>query len=172
MRYIVITSKHHDGFALFKSAYPFNIVDATPYGKDPIADLAKACLDQDMPLGFYYSQDQDWTAQGGGAARGHWDKAQDGDFAKYFHEKALPQLRGIAKQLSRRAANHLVRHAVAEHDAFSARRGTSRPSRAIRTSFGTTALAQAAAGDTETPEQHVPPTGCKNRGPETWRDDR
>ena len=44
MRYIVITAKHHDGFALFHSrASPFNIVDATPFGRDPLKELADAC---------------------------------------------------------------------------------------------------------------------------------
>ena len=44
MKYIVITSKHHDGFAMFCSqASPWNICDASPYGKDPLKDLAAAC---------------------------------------------------------------------------------------------------------------------------------
>ena len=44
MKYIVITAKHHDGFALFNSkASKWNIVDATPYGKDLIKPLAEAC---------------------------------------------------------------------------------------------------------------------------------
>ena len=65
-RYIVITSKHHDGFALFKSkASPYNIVDATPFKRDIIAELAKACAKQGMPLGFYYSQSQDWHEPNG-----------------------------------------------------------------------------------------------------------
>lgn len=57
MKYIVITSKHHDGFAMFKSdASDFNIVDATPYERNPLKELAKACLKYDVKLGFYYSQ--------------------------------------------------------------------------------------------------------------------
>jgi len=57
MKYIVITSKHHDGFALFKSAVSsYNVVDATPYKKDILAQLAAACAKRGMRLGFYYSQ--------------------------------------------------------------------------------------------------------------------
>ena len=70
MKYIVITSKHHDGFAMFDSkADPFNIVAATPFHRDPIRELAEECKKQGIKLGFYYSQDQDWTAPGGAALR-------------------------------------------------------------------------------------------------------
>src|SRR3954464_12817804 len=55
MKYIVITAKHHDGFALFKSAAsPFNVVDATPYQKDLLKQPADACAKPGMRLGFYY----------------------------------------------------------------------------------------------------------------------
>ena len=60
MRYIVITSKHHDGFCLFDSkATDYDILDRTPYTKDPLAALAKACREGGVRLGFYYSQ-LDW----------------------------------------------------------------------------------------------------------------
>jgi alpha-L-fucosidase len=66
MKYIVITSKHHDGFAMFDSkANAFNIVAATPFKRDPLQELAEECRKQGIKLGFYYSQDQDWTAPGG-----------------------------------------------------------------------------------------------------------
>ena len=68
MKYIVITAKHHDGFAMFDSkADPFNIVAATPFHRDPLRELALECKRQGLQLGFYYSQDQDWTAPGGAA---------------------------------------------------------------------------------------------------------
>jgi len=82
MKYIVITSKHHDGFAMFHSqASRWNITDATPFGRDPIKELAAACKKQGLKLGFYYSQAQDWNHPGGAAYGEHWDKAQDGDFS-------------------------------------------------------------------------------------------
>jgi alpha-L-fucosidase len=104
MKYIVITAKHHDGFAMFDSkADPFNIVAATPFHRDPIRELAEECQKQGMKLGFYYSQDQDWTAPGGAAYKTgnhdlpshHWDPAQDGDFATYLHTKAIPQMKEL-----------------------------------------------------------------------------
>jgi len=104
MKYIVITAKHHDGFAMFDSkADPFNIVAATPFHRDPIRELADECRKQGVKLGFYYSQDQDWTAPGGAAYKTgnhdapnhHWDKAQDGDFATYLHTKAIPQMKEL-----------------------------------------------------------------------------
>src|SRR5215208_7365319 len=76
MKYIVITSKHHDGFALFKSAAsPYNIVDATPYKKDILKQLADACAKRGMRLGFYYSQSQDWHEPDG--AGNTWDFGPD-----------------------------------------------------------------------------------------------
>ncbi|MCK5174523.1 MAG: alpha-L-fucosidase, partial [Planctomycetes bacterium] len=60
MRYVVITSKHHDGFALFKSsASPYNIVDATPFKRDIIKELSEACHRNGLKFGVYYSQSQD-----------------------------------------------------------------------------------------------------------------
>jgi len=104
MKYIVITSKHHDGFAMFDSkADPFNIVQATPFKRDPLKELAAECSKQSIKFGFYHSQDQDWTAPGGAAYKTgdhkpptfHWDPAQDGDFAKYLDTKAIPQLKEL-----------------------------------------------------------------------------
>lgn len=54
--YVTITSRHHDGFSMFKTAESdYNIVDATPFKRDVIKDLADACREQDMKLQFYYS---------------------------------------------------------------------------------------------------------------------
>ena len=60
MKYITITSRHHDGFSMFDSnASDYNIVKKTPYGKDVLKMLAEACRKHDMKLFFYYSQ-LDW----------------------------------------------------------------------------------------------------------------
>lgn len=56
MKYIVFTTKHHDGFAMFETkASKWNIVDATPYKKDVLKELVSACKNEDIKLGFYYS---------------------------------------------------------------------------------------------------------------------
>lgn len=103
MKYIVITAKHHDGFALFKSeADPFNVVDATPYGKDIIAEFVQACNKHDMRIGLYYSQFQDWSYLGAGG--NDWDQgyaySKEG-FRTYMEEKALPQVREILTNYGR-----------------------------------------------------------------------
>jgi len=96
MRYIVITSKHHDGFALFDSKVTdWDVVDATPYGEDLLKPLVEAARKHDMKIGFYYSQAQDWCHPGGAAAGGHWDEAQNGDMDEYIRKIAVPQVREI-----------------------------------------------------------------------------
>ena len=61
MKYFVITAKHHDGFALYNSAVSdFDIIDQTPFKRDPIAELAAACKKLGMKFGFYYSHAFDW----------------------------------------------------------------------------------------------------------------
>jgi len=120
MKYIVITAKHHDGFAMFKSgASKWNIVDATPYGKDILKPLAAACRKYGIKLGFYYSQAQDWNNPGGAAARkvasegwpnpdsakidaytlantGHWDPLQtSATMSDYIDKVAVPQVKEL-----------------------------------------------------------------------------
>ena len=66
MKYITITSKHHDGFAMFHSdASKYNIVDATPYQKDIIKALSEECHKQGIKICFYYSQSRDWNEPNG-----------------------------------------------------------------------------------------------------------
>ena len=91
-RYIVITSKHHDGFAMFDSEVSdFDIVDATAFGRDPLKELTQAAQQAGIKIGFYYSQNQDWTEAD--AAGNEWEfKAEDKDFNRYFEDKAKPQL--------------------------------------------------------------------------------
>ena len=96
MKYMVITSKHHDGFALFDSKVSrYDVVDATPFKRDILKELAAACAKQGMPLGFYYSQAQDWHDPNG--AGNTWDFGPDEkkDFDKYLRGKAEPQVREL-----------------------------------------------------------------------------
>ena len=95
MKYIVITSKHHDGFAMFQSAAsPFNIVDATPFRRDPLKELAQECQKQGIKLGFYYSQWQDWHEPGG--AGNTWEFPDSATrFDEYFKGKCQPQVKEL-----------------------------------------------------------------------------
>jgi alpha-L-fucosidase len=96
MRYLVITSKHHDGFALFQSQVsPYNVVDATPFKRDVLKELSAACARHGLRLGFYYSQAQDWHEPNG--AGNTWDFGPDKkkDFDQYLRAKAEPQVREL-----------------------------------------------------------------------------
>jgi alpha-L-fucosidase len=95
MKYIVFVSKHHDGFAMYQSKVsPYNVVDATPWKRDPLKELAEACRRHKMRLGVYYSQAVDWEHPDG--AGNSWDfNEKDKDFDKYLREKALPQVREL-----------------------------------------------------------------------------
>lgn len=96
MKYLVITSKHHDGFAMYASkASAYNIVDATPFKRDPLKELATACARKKIRLGFYYSQAQDWHEPNG--IGNTWDFGPDDkkDFDQYLRTKAEPQVQEI-----------------------------------------------------------------------------
>jgi alpha-L-fucosidase len=95
MKYITITAKHHDGFAMFGSKVSrYNIVDATPFHRDPMKELAAACRRAGLKLCFYYSQTQDWHEPDG--VGNDWDfPAGPRDFQKYFDEKVIPQVREL-----------------------------------------------------------------------------
>jgi alpha-L-fucosidase len=97
MRHLVITSKHMDGFAMFDSAAsPFNIVDATPFKRDPMKELAQACKEQGLRMGFYYSQTLDLTERD--AMGNTWDWPKEGrDFPGYLKRKVVPQLEELLK---------------------------------------------------------------------------
>ena len=99
MKYIVITSKHHDGFAMYHSkACEFNIVDATPWQKDPMKELSAACRELGLGFGFYYSHNQDWTFPGGGNGPGKDEQGNRATFEDYFVKKCLPQVKEITTE--------------------------------------------------------------------------
>lgn len=65
MQYIVITSMHHDGVAMFDSKTDdYNVVKSSAFGRDPLMELKKACDKHGIKLGFYYSHAQDWSISG------------------------------------------------------------------------------------------------------------
>ena len=105
MRYLLVTAKHHDGFALFHSQVDrFNVVDATPFGRDILAELSAACAQHGLHFALYYSQTLDWREPNAGGANANglnkgmswfnnWDFRESGrDFSEYFERKALPQI--------------------------------------------------------------------------------
>lgn len=99
MKYIIITSKHHDGFAMYNSkANDFNIVKATPYGKDPMHDLAEACKKEDIGFGFYYSHNRDWTFPGGIEGPTTDEDGISQTFNDYFRKKCVPQVKEITSE--------------------------------------------------------------------------
>ena len=98
-KYITITSKHHDGFCLFHSACStYNIVDATPFGRDVIKELAEECAKEGIKLCFYYSQSQDWHEPNGLGNAWDFGPDEEKDFQKYLDEKVKPQLRELLTQ--------------------------------------------------------------------------
>ena len=163
MKYIVITSKHHDGFAMFHSlASKYNIYDATPFKRDPLKELADACKKHGIRLGFYYSQAQDWHESGGtyrGIDKGiaHWDPNLKRDsLMNYINGKALPQVKEILENyggldilwwdtpigMTEEAAKVLQAEAAKYPEMITNNR-----------------LYRPWKGDFTTPEQHIPPTG-------------
>jgi len=109
MKYIIITAKHHDGFALWDSAASgYNIVQRTPWKRDAIRELAEACRRGGLRFGVYYSLGRDWedpdvptSAKADGNRRSNdwdWPDETKKDFAKYFERKVKPQVRELLTQ--------------------------------------------------------------------------
>ncbi len=99
MKYLVITSKHHDGFAMYDSqASDYNIAAATPFKRDPMKELAAACQEAGLKFCFYYSQDQDWHESGGRGNSWDFPTLTPEAFAGYLEQKVKPQLKEILTQ--------------------------------------------------------------------------
>ena len=161
MKYIVITSKHHDGFAMYHSQVSkYNIVDFTPFDRDPLRELEQACKKYGIRLGFYHSQAQDWHHPGG-AYRGypdepHWDSEMKRvPMEQYIDEKAYPQVKEILENydldilwwdtpigMTESMAQKLFSLLDIRPNIISNNR-----------------LYGPWPGDFSTPEQHIPPTG-------------
>ncbi len=160
MKYIVLTSKHHEGFAMFKSKDSFNIVDATPFKRDVVKELAEACKKHQMKLGLYYSQCQDWTAPGGLSYTGHWDSAQNGDLNTYIYNKVIPQIKEILTNYGDIAVlwfdtpNGMKK----EHADKIMEIIKMHPNLIYNNRLG-----GGYGGDLETPEQYIPATGFPNK---------
>ncbi len=109
MQYIVFTSKHQEGFAMFKSDVDsYNVVDATPFKRDVVEELAKACRKYDMKLGLYYSQELDFHEEHSGgvyyldpwlncdwANNWDWPNKEKKDLNILLEKKIKPQLKEL-----------------------------------------------------------------------------
>ena len=166
MKYIVITAKHHDGFAMIDTkASPWNIVQATPFGHDPLKELAAACEKQGIKLGFYYSQAQDWN-NGGAAYGGKWDPAQQHDMDDYIDKIAVPQVKEILSNYGEFPAvlwwdtpvDMNPERAQKLYDVAKALRPNIIMNNRLGGGF---------PGDTETPENNIPAQGYPGRDWET-----
>lgn len=115
MKYVVITSKHHDGFALFDSqCSDYDMVDRTPYQADAIKELYDACIKQGLKFGVYYSHGNDWFDGTDGNyykikrhndsigilshmnGKNHWDPSPN-SFEDYVENKALVQVKELVE---------------------------------------------------------------------------
>jgi len=109
IRYVVITSKHHDGFAIFDSdVSDYNIVDYTPFKRDIIKELSEACHRHGLKFGVYYSQAMDWDEPDApyitpDREKFRWDihpdlaKDYEPDMDRYIFKKSLPQVEELVK---------------------------------------------------------------------------
>ena len=158
MKYVVITSKHHDGFALYDSAVSDWNVMTSGAKRDLLAPLAKAVRGRGMKFGLYFSQSQDWTHPGG-ATSGDigkvWDPAQKGDYDEYLKTIALPQVREIIDRYDPAiiwwdTPMQMTPERVAPFAALMARHPHIVNNNRLGDGF---------KGDTMTPEQYIPPRG-------------
>ena len=155
MKYIVLITKHHDGFALFDSkASDWNVVKASPYGKDLVKPLAEACRKHGIKLGFYYSQAQDWC-----------NKTTNMD--DYLRDVAVPQVRELLTNYGPDMPAILWWDTPYEMTAkrgepflelLKLKPGVLHNNRLVQPEVG---------GDFSTPEREIPATGLKNRDWET-----
>lgn len=180
MKYVIITAKHHDGFALFDSKVTdWDVVDATPYKKDLIAPLADACRKYGVKLGLYYSQNQDWVHPGGAAYwraanrgydkmpnaakmdeftkanDGHWDSVQlSKSFNEYVDGIAVPQIKEILTKYGDIAV--LWWDTPRGMDAISAKKMDDLLKLQPNIITNNRLMEGAYQGDTKTPEQRIP----------------
>jgi alpha-L-fucosidase len=108
MRYIVITAKHHDGFAMWDSQLTdYDIIDSTAFGRDPMRELRDAAKKAGLLFGFYYSHAQDWSHPFGQrnsrdfgyeqpGQRRWWEQPEWSEYVgkswSYVNGKSIPQM--------------------------------------------------------------------------------
>lgn len=162
-KYLIITAKHHDGFAMYHSGVSsYNIVDATPFGRDVLSELYDACKEEGIKFGFYYSHVQDWYHPGAGGC--DWDRAHDGDFEEYLERISLPQVSELLAKFPKtsivwfdQGGNITHRQAMRFYDMV-----REHPDIILNNRMG-----GGVTGDVITPEQFIPATGYPGKVWET-----
>jgi alpha-L-fucosidase len=95
MKYLVVTAKHHDGFAMYHSQVSeYNIVDWTTFKRDPLEELSQACQRAGIRFCVYYSHREDWDHPDGYGNNWDYDRSKK-NFARYLEQKSKPQLREL-----------------------------------------------------------------------------
>jgi len=95
MKYLVVTAKHHDGFAMYHSEVSkYNIVDWTSFHRDPLKELSDACQRAGIRFSVYYSHREDWDDPNGFGNNWDYNPAKK-NFSQYIETKAKPQLKEL-----------------------------------------------------------------------------
>jgi alpha-L-fucosidase len=96
MRYMVITAKHHDGFSMYDSdVTDFDIIDATPFGRDPMVELYEACKKHGIRFSLYYSHATDWMDGGDAGAADYLKLHPEQKKVNAEFQKAHPGHQGL-----------------------------------------------------------------------------
>lgn len=160
MKYIIPITKHHEGFCLFDSKVTDYTITHTPAKRDWIRELTDASRRRGLMIGYYYSQQLDWSQPGG---NGIWDPELVGDTDEYIENIVIPHVRELLTSygdidimwfdgvVNKERANRIVGEVLElDHDIIINNR-----------------LGGDFYGDTRTPEQFVPLNGFPGRDWET-----
>lgn len=163
MKYIVITAKHHEGFALYDSKVTdWDVMDSTPAKRDLLRPLVDACHKYGLKIGFYYSQAQDWVHPGGSGNT--YDPAHAGDMDEYLKNIAVPQVKELL-------TNYGKIDMIWWDTAYGMNPERAKPlAELLKTQpeiISNNRLGGGYKGDIETPEQWVPVSGFPGRDWET-----
>jgi len=155
MTYIVITSKHHDGFAMYDSKVSaYDIIDATPFTRDPMKELAEACKKHGLKFCFYHSI-MDW----------HHPQAKGDAFPEYHANYLKPQVEELITRYGPLGILWFDGEWIKEwnqekgRDLYAFCRGL-QPSLIVNNRVG---KRKTTDGDYETPEQNIPAGAIKGR---------
>jgi alpha-L-fucosidase len=164
MKYIVMTAKHHEGFAMFPTKVDdWSLSGRTVFKRDPVGEMAAACKKAGIKFGVYYSQNLDWHHPGGGTAGPTWDPKQVGNFHDYIKDVSAPQVRELLTRYKPAVLWWDINADLAPEEV----RLLTKYFHSDPGLISNNRLGGGVKGDTETPEQSIPATGFKDRDWET-----